>query len=318
MDRALREARAQAAMKLKSMSALTLTFRHGKHIDQEGREGEGKGGSQPGFTHAEGSVGGAGAEPSGAKPSAGVVQPTGARQFRELTDKEINTIKDAKNVSREEIEKILEEAGWLGVEEETDYGQEVEQVASDLIEEAKVFEPEVTELMEGAAEEHDGEMAGLDFRLKGEKSYSRKIAADMEEKGISADEAARAVNDRVRYTMLFDGDEYAEKVLDVQESLAEDGYVQYDTKWKNYFRSGDPYDGYNTVMENPETGARFELQFHTPETIDIKFKAHVIYEAFQASEEGSPMRKVFYDAMTDLWTGYEKPDNWENLPGVLK
>lgn len=44
-----------------------FAIRHGKHIDQEGEEGQ-KGGSQPGFTHAEGSVGsGAGVAPSGSR-----------------------------------------------------------------------------------------------------------------------------------------------------------------------------------------------------------------------------------------------------------
>lgn len=37
-------------------AGLKVTERHGKHVDQEGRKGGEKGGSQPGFTHAEGST----------------------------------------------------------------------------------------------------------------------------------------------------------------------------------------------------------------------------------------------------------------------
>ena len=119
--------------------------------------------------------------------------------------------------------------------------------------------------------------------------------------------------------MLFDSDIYVDRVLEVQGALLEQGWEEYDHKWTNYFRSGDAYDGYNTVMVNPETGQRFELQYHTPESKDIVDVIHKTYEEFRVLPDNQSQRaKELQVTMRESWVSYIKPEGWERLPGVLK
>lgn len=182
---------------------------------------------------------------------------------------------------------------------------------------AKELEPKLSDMMAQISTATGGELVGLDHAVKTEESLARKIDADTLEKGINADRAAEEISDANRYTIVFSSEEYTNGVLDAQQELEDRGYVRYDDKWKNYFTSGDAYDGYNSVYVNQETGDRFEVQFHTPETVGIKERAHELYERFQESPEGSPDRLSLWQEMGKLWSGYEKPVGWQSLPGVL-
>jgi len=156
--------------------------------------------------------------------------------------------------------------------------------------------------------------------VKSENSITRKIREKMLEDGLTEEEAAARINDVNRYTMLFNGDTYVEQVKAVQSQLSEMGYVKYDNKYKNYWKEGDDYDGYNTVMVNEETGQRFELQFHTYESIAIKARSHEIYAELRSMPESRmDRRKELYAEMVSLWQqDFDRPLNWEQLEGVVK
>jgi hypothetical protein len=181
-------------------------------------------------------------------------------------------------------------------------------------------EPELTSMFSGMASEHGGDMSGLDFAVKSPESILRKIREKMIEHDLTEEEAAKRINDVNRYTMLFTPETYVEKVKAVQSQLGEMGYSRYDNKYKNYWKGGDDYDGYNTVIENTETGQRIELQFHTYESIQIKRRSHEIYAQLRVIPESQPgVRQQLYDEMVSLWQGdYERPLNWEQLEGVVK
>jgi len=187
-----------------------------------------------------------------------------------------------------------------------------------LIARTKEYEPEVTSMLEEIATQTRGEFAGLEHRLKKMERLAEKICDDMIEKDLTADEAAAQVNDALRFTLLYDADEFVEKVKETQRLLAERGFVQYDHKWKNFFKPGDDYDGYNTVVHNPETGEKFELQFHTHETIVIKEDCHKMYKIWRTLPEGSPKRLSLWEKMGGLWNNYPRPANWQSLPGEIK
>jgi len=97
------------------------------------------------------------------------------------------------------------------------------------------------------------------------------------------------------------------------------GWVQYDSKYKNFWGAGDDYDGYNTVMEHTETGQRVEIQYHIYESIQIKRKSHELYQQLRyIPESNQPQRKAVYFEMQNLWSvDYQKPLNFEQLAGVL-
>lgn len=196
---------------------------------------------------------------------------------------------------------------------------DIQTAADTKVEAATAIEPELTTMVTGLAEQFEGESVGLEYAVKSEDSLARKIRTDMIEKGISAQEAADAISDVNRYTILFDRENYVEDVLAVQQELADQGWEQYDHKWKNYFRAGDAYDGYNTVMINPETGQRFELQYHTPESMEIKANVHKWYEELRIMpDDQTSEAKQLQTQMRESWADYQKPEGWERLPGVLK
>ena len=161
-------------------------------------------------------------------------------------------------------------------------------------------------------------MNGLDFRLKTEESLARKIKLESESREISPQEAESQITDALRYTMLFPPDTFVDSAMATQAKMAELGYEQFDTKWSNYFQPGGAYQGYNTVMINKSTGQKFELQYHTRESVVIKEQAHIMYNEFRELPSTSPRAQELWHGMADLWSNYERPANWERLPGVIK
>lgn len=190
-------------------------------------------------------------------------------------------------------------------------------LAGEMATAAMAMEPALSSMMGDIATTTGGELVGLKYAVKPEESLAGKIDRDATEKGITHEQAAAEITDVNRYTMVFDSDKYTESVLAAQQELAEKGYIQYDEKWKNYFGSGDAYDGYNSVYMHQETGERVEVQFHTPDTIGIKERAHELYERFRVTPEGSLDRLTLWEDMQSMWQDYEKPAGWESLPGNL-
>lgn len=59
-------------------------------------------------------------------------------------------------------------------------------------------------------------------------------------------------------------------------------------KVKNTFKPGAPYKGVNSQVMSPD-GQVFELQFHTPQSFDVKQNVtHGLYERFRLLEDGDP------------------------------
>jgi hypothetical protein len=131
-------------------------------------------------------------------------------------------------------------------------------------------EEAVTKLLKQIEHEnpHGAVLAGLDHRLKDPDRLKEKFADKMRFKGLdNAVDAARTINDAVRYTFCLSADEYVAGHAYVSRHLEAAGYR------KAYERShwlDDPdYKGVNTRWTAPD-GGRFELQFHTRESFYAK------------------------------------------------
>lgn len=121
-----------------------------------------------------------------------------------------------------------------------------------------------------------GRLAGLDHMLKGEDRLKEKIAAAMEAPGVTVREAIALVADAVRYTLTYDdAGRYAEGVLADLDGLKAEGFEL--IKLKNLWHA-DQYKGVNSQWCRPDTGLRFEMQFHTPESLEAKELTHKAYE----------------------------------------
>ena len=190
---------------------------------------------------------------------------------------------------------------------------DVAELADELLAAARKDEPAVTKLLTDLADTYGGEMVGLDYRLKGRDSLIRKIANDAADMDISLEKSAGMVTDALRYTMVFDQDNFVEAVQTVQASLAEKGFGMYDHKFRNYLNASD-YRGYNCVFT--DGSGNFELQFHTPDTIRTKETSHTFYEKIRVMKDGAEKDDLLR-SMRSLWAEVTPPPNWHTLPGKV-
>lgn len=129
----------------------------------------------------------------------------------------------------------------------------------------------------------DGHLAGLEHMLKGEDRLKEKIADYLRAPGVTVKGAVDKVPDAVRFTLKYEPNRYAEGVLADVDRLKAEGFEL--LKLKNLWHA-DQYKGVNSQWRRPETGQRFEMQFHTPQSLEAKELTHEAYERIR-SKTGS-------------------------------
>lgn len=174
-------------------------------------------------------------------------------------------------------------------------GASDEQIEKGLEEADKIYsyweknEPAITESVVGAVKEVGGSMYGLDNRRKFDKSLAKKAVADAINPDLKfngdVQKAADAIKDGARYTAVFDSDNFAEGYSRVKGALEKMGIKEY--RCKNFFKQYRDQDGSDgkigeqksvqCVFETPD-GQKFELQFHTPESMAAKEVNHPTYK----------------------------------------
>ena len=127
----------------------------------------------------------------------------------------------------------------------------------------------------------NGQLAGLEHMVKGEDRLKEKLADAWHGRpGLTAKEVLSMVPDAVRSTLTFGSERYAEGVLAGVDQLKAEGFEL--IKLKNLWHA-DQYKGINSQWFRAETGTRFEMQFHTPESLEAKELTHEAYERIRAN-----------------------------------
>jgi hypothetical protein len=85
----------------------------------------------------------------------------------------------------------------------------------------------------------------------------------------------------------------------------------FSTKVKNFWLRGDPYNGINVKVKDPQTGRNFEVQFHTETSFAVKEETHKQLEVYRKLPMDDPQRGPLWDSMTEL------ADTQRFPPGVL-
>jgi hypothetical protein len=125
-------------------------------------------------------------------------------------------------------------------------------------------------------------LAGLEHMLKEEDRLKEKMAdVLLVEPNLTAKQAADKVTDAVRFTFTYTQQRYAEGVLSDVERLKTEGFEL--IKLKNLWEK-EQYKGINGQWRRPETGLRFEVQFHTPESLEAKEITHQAYERLRGAQ----------------------------------
>jgi hypothetical protein len=123
-------------------------------------------------------------------------------------------------------------------------------------------------------------LVGLEHMVKGEDRLKEKLAdAWHGRSGLTAGQVLSMVPDVVRSTLMYSSERYAEGVLADVDRLKAEGFEL--IKLKNLW-DANQYKGINSQWLRAETGTRFEMQFHTPESLEAKELTHEAYERIRA------------------------------------
>lgn len=193
-------------------------------------------------------------------------------------------------------------------------------IAAAKFDQAGKAEEDVTALMQGIEADGLGQLAGLDNRLKLDtERTAEKIEADVLAGNPLAE--ARQVKDALRYTLVNDEASLYANAEATITRLQDEGYVV--IKWKDNMDSLLSKD-INSALKAPD-GSRFELQFHTPTTLERKFvggpdgqrASHDIYDELRALPEDDPGRQPLEAELRALWEGVPPLDGTPFKPEVV-
>ena len=178
-------------------------------------------------------------------------------------------------------------------------------------ERALAVEPKVTELMKTIQENSGGEFVQLDQRVKSTDSLASKIDREaVSEYNGDREVAARNISDAVRYTLKVGDDNYAQSLDSTVKALEAAGFT---LRVKNFWQSGDPYDGIN--IKAKKDGIEVEIQLHTRSSFAHKEGeggTHKIYKAYQV-ELNDPTRETMWSKMVDIAKGVTRPANYGSI-----
>lgn len=162
------------------------------------------------------------------------------------------------------------------------------------IQHANSIEQSVTPLVD----RQNGFMFGLEFKCKTKESLAQKI---LERQSIFDVNSAW---DIIRFTAVFDMANFWNKQKVVLDELQAHGFTI--AKIKQSWQNDGNYKGTNVKLLNPE-GVQFELQFHTPKSLEAKQKAHKIYEVLRITDRNSKESIILRQQMEEIFSAVPIP-----------
>jgi hypothetical protein len=206
----------------------------------------------------------------------------------EGTERESSTSASTDSALRENLDEGRAPRETTETPDTADRTRELAQAQAERLRaDAQHAEGEVTRTLDEVAQQHGGELVGLEHNLKEIPSLTDKITRDaslsMEsDPEQQVQDAAEGIKDALRYTAQADTETYMDTYRGVVQSLAERGYQRIESDGDNRWaepgsEQAGPYRGINSTWETPD-GQRFELQFHTPESFAAKTENHPLYE----------------------------------------
>jgi hypothetical protein len=142
------------------------------------------------------------------------------------------------------------------------------------------------------SQDPDRRLVGFEHRLKGHDRIKEKVYNGIKLLKHSPEEAVSLVPDTIRYTFQYRESRYTRGVLIDIERLKGEGFKL--DKLKNYW-SDDQYKGINSTWIQPDTGQRFEVQFHTRISFEAKQLTHTAYERTR-SKQADAFEELVLDA----------------------
>ena len=127
----------------------------------------------------------------------------------------------------------------------------------------------------------DRHLIGFDNRLKDRDRLKEKVTGTIKDFNRSPEQAVSLVPDAIRYTFQYREARYTQSVWADIGRMKEEGFNL--QKLKNSW-SDDQYKGINSQWVEPDTGQRFEVQFHTRISFEAKQLTHDAYERLRTRQ----------------------------------
>jgi hypothetical protein len=131
------------------------------------------------------------------------------------------------------------------------------------------------------SQDPDRHLIGFEHRLKSRDRIKEKVYDGINLLKRSPEEAASLVPDTIRYTFQYREARYTQGVRTDIARLQDQGFEL--DKLKNSW-SGDQYKGINSQWIEPDSGQRFEVQFHTRISFEAKQLTHAAYERLRSQQ----------------------------------
>jgi hypothetical protein len=149
------------------------------------------------------------------------------------------------------------------------------------------------------SEDPDRHLIGFEYRLKGRDRIKEKVYGTVNDFDRSPEQAVSLVPDAIRYTFQYREARYTQGVRTDIERLKDQGFEL--DKLKNSW-SDEQYKGINSQWIEPDTGQRFEVQFHTRISFEAKQLTHGAYERLR-SRQPDAFEQMVLEAFQKKVTG---------------
>jgi hypothetical protein len=136
-------------------------------------------------------------------------------------------------------------------------------------------------MREVESQDSDRHLVGVKDCLKGHDRIKEKAYDKRKEFGYSLEEAVSAVSDTIRFTFQYPEAHYTQGVWADIGRLEEQGFEQ---KTRRNSWSDEQYKGINSQWIEPDSGQRFEVQFHTRISFEAKQLTHDAYEILRTKK----------------------------------
>jgi hypothetical protein len=154
------------------------------------------------------------------------------------------------------------------------------------------------------------------FALKDPDRFKEKLFEQIrDEPDKSVEQHVDEIHDGIRYTFVSDCDDYIRTVSQATDILKANGYELGVRKneWSN-----DEYKGVNTRWRDHESGCRFEVQFHTHESWQVKQATHHAYTRIHDTRTPTDERERLRAYQREISSGLALPAEWERITNYRK
>jgi hypothetical protein len=157
----------------------------------------------------------------------------------------------------------------------------------------------------------DRHLIGFEHRLKGRDRIKEKVHDAIQLLKRSPEDAVSLIPDAIRYTFQYREARYTQGVYADVERLKAQGFEL--QKLKNSW-SGDQYKGVNSQWIEPDTGQRFEVQFHTRISFEAKQLTHGAYERLRTQQADKFEELVLEAFQKKVTADVPVPPGAEDIP----